>query len=296
MKPLKYYERVLLPAELCISDMERNGIMFDYLECQRASIRLHKDILGLTAQLNEWAGYELNYNSWQQLYELLFEVKGLPIAPIAGPPTKLTKGKPSTSRESLEWIYEQTGDQGIELLMKYKQWMKLVGYVDKMPQLARQGRIHPQLQPTTLTGRLTCRNPNLQQQPPYMRKMFVAAPGRLLVCMDFSGLEWRILAHITAKLFGDHKLVNEVRAGIDPHSSTAKDVWKLEPAVEDIKKEMPEARNNAKGINYGLNYGKGEVGLGVTLKENGVPIGTDRAKEVIRKFFEARPGIAKYHN
>jgi DNA polymerase-1 len=130
----------------------------------------------------------------------------------------------------------------------------------------------------TETGRLSSRNPNLQQIPKVkdFRKAFIPAEGHKLIVLDYAGLEWRVLAHILVYRYDDWSLVDEIKAGIDPHTATGE--------------KMGVDRHTAKILNYSINYGKSPTGLSLQL---GIPM--QKAKDTLAGFFRARPGIKRFH-
>ena len=136
------------------------------------------------------------------------------------------------------------------------------------------------------TGRMSCRNPNLQQIPHEVLRRYVRAPeGRVLVSADYSQAELRIAARIS----GDERMLEAYRRGEDLHAATARSLM----GREDVTKEE---RDLAKAVNFGLLYGQGAKGLQeYARKRYGVTMTLEEAKRYRRRFFEAYPGLKSWH-
>lgn len=313
-----FYQRFWRPGQLVVSDMERNGVRLDVEACEEGRERTQAKVSALEQELNEWAGQEINWGSWQQKRQFLYGTticpatkggapitpKGFDVPPVAGGlrAVKMTnEDEEPTSEAAIKYLADHAEDPkdrtGLETLLEYADASKLLTFYKTLPgHVAPDGRIHPQLGATTETGRLSCKNPNLQQQPPEVRNLFIADEGRVLLALDYDGLEWRILAHVLAHRYGDTSLVDEIVAGIDPHSATAVRMG-LDPGpVETVKERNKKARDDAKVLNYSINYGKTGAGLGVQIRdEDGNPIGREAGQRLLDEFYRARPGIAQFH-
>ena len=225
------------------------------------------------------AGEEFNIQSPKQLGAVLFEKLGLPGG-------KKTKTGWSTNADVLDKLrYEPI----VRHVLEYRELTKLKStYADGLLKvIGADGRIHTNFQMTvTATGRLSSTEPNLQNIPVRrelgagLRKMFVAAPGNVLVDADYSQIELRLLAHLS----NDEHLVAAFCSGADFHAATASRVFGL--PVEDVS---PELRSRAKAVNFGIVYGQQAFGLSQSL---GIPFG--EAKEMIERYFEAYPGVRAY--
>lgn len=299
---LDFYQDVWRPSELVIADMERVGITLDPAVCVEQYAVTSQQAADLAQALNEEAGREINWGSPKQVSEFLYDERAIPLPPVAGTSRAVQirdKEKRPTSEAALEYIRDHHPEhrQLMLDLLAWKGLRKLASFWDTLPDhVASDGRIHPQLGPNTETGRLSCRNPNLQQQPPETRRAFVAKPGHVLIALDFEGLEWRILAHVLAYKYGDTSLVDEIKAGIDPHSATAVAMGLCPGPVSEVKGKHPDARSNAKILNYSINYGKTAAGLGVQIRDEfGEGIGAKAGQALLDGFYEARPGIARFH-
>ena len=202
------------------------------------------------------------------------------------PPSKKTKTGYATGAEVLEKLQDVPI---VSLILDYRQLTKLNStYVDGlMKVIAPDGRIHTSFQNTvTATGRLSSAEPNLQNIPvrtelgAEMRKMFVAGPGNVLVDMDYSQIELRLLAHIA----DDKAMQQAFREGTDIHTVTASQVFGV--PVEAVTRQM---RSSAKAVNFGIVYGISEFSLakdiGVSIKE---------AKAYMERYFAHYSGIRAY--
>jgi DNA polymerase-1 len=293
---LAYYEKFFRPKEHVVSLMEERGVPIDVDLCPVKAAEVQAEIDVLEIQLRGWAKQDINWGSPKQVAQFLYGTftcpatktgqpitpKGFDLPPVAGTKNAVQKrqeDKEPTGGAALEYLAAHASPEdreALEALMEWKDWTKLRGFWTNLPGYAVQGRIHPQLGPHTETGRLSSRNPNLQQIPPRMRSAFVAPPGQLLLELDYKALEWRILGHIIASWFGDTSIVDETLAGIDPHDATAE--------------KMGKDRRTAKILNYSTIYMKTGLGLGLQLK-----IGEEAGEVLLQEFFEARPGIARFH-
>jgi DNA polymerase-1 len=176
------------------------------------------------------------------------------------------------------------------LLMEYREMEKLRGtYVDALPRMVnpRTGRIHTSFNQTVAaTGRLSSSDPNLQNIPirtplgREIRKGFVAEPGHVLMAIDYSQIELRILAHFS----GDEPLVRAFREGIDVHRQTAAVVFEV-----PVDQVTPDQRARAKTINFATLYGQGPFALAAQLG-----ISREEAKAFIAAYFERFSGVRRY--
>ena len=227
------------------------------------------------------AGVDFNVNSPVQLSEVLFDKLGLPTKGI-----KKTSRGYSTGAKELDKLKDL--HPLIPKLMEYREAAKLLStYILPMPELAdSEDRIHTTFtQNVTATGRLSSLNPNLQNIPvrteegKRIRAGFVAPAGKVLVSADYSQFELRL----AAALSGDQKLIDDFNSGIDIHTKTASEAFKV-PFDEVTKKQ----RRAAKVINFGVLYGMSAKGL-ADAADMSVP----EAKAFIDKYFELRAPIRK---
>jgi DNA polymerase-1 len=279
---VRLYEEVELPLSRVLTAMERRGVAVDIDELQGISQEFGQRIDDLTNAIYDLAGMEFNINSPKQLGEVLFERLGLPVL-------KETKTGPSTSAEVLEQLAEE--HEIVLLVLDYRQLVKLKStYLDSLEPLVHPvtGRIHTSFHQTaTATGRLSSVNPNLQNIPVRteegrrIRRAFVARrPEHVLVSVDYSQIELRVLAHMS----GDPAWVEAFRAGADIHARTAAEVFGLE--MDEV---TPALRNAAKAINFGIVYGISGFGLA-----KGTGLSIQEAQSYINKYFHKYAGVKAY--
>ena len=153
------------------------------------------------------------------------------------------------------------------------------------------GRIHPKYgQISAISGRMSCYSPNIQQIPRSLeyRKCFIAPEGRKLLIADYSQIELRVMAQITQ----DKRMLDAYKNGEDLHSLTAS--FLLNKSVQEINKEE---RQYAKAVNFGLIYAMGSAGLcQYALQSYGVEMSLKQAEKFRKLFFEAYPGVRRWHN
>jgi DNA polymerase-1 len=278
----KLYAEIELPLARVLARMERTGIRIDSAELRRLSGLMERDIARLTAEIHALAGKPFNIGSPQQLGRVLFEDLRLPA------PAKRGKSKAiSTAADVLEAL---AGDHEIvRKVLEYRQLAKLKGtYVDALPELMdHAGRLHTSFNQTgAATGRLSSSNPNLQNIPirtelgREIRAAFVPREGWKLLVADYSQIELRLLAHMS----GDALLVEAFRNGEDIHTLTAAEVLGVPPLMV-----TPEARRDAKAVNFGIVYGISAFGLAAQL---GITRG--EAERYIRNYFERYAGVRRF--
>jgi len=272
-------ERPLIPV---LSTIERNGVLVDVEMLHAQSKELLEKMEHIKTQTFELAGEEFNLGSPKQLQQILFEKQGLPVL------KKTPKGQPSTAEEVLQ---ELANDYPIpKLILEYRGMNKLRNtYTDRLPEQVDPdtGRVHTSYhQAVAATGRLSSSDPNLQNIPirsaegRRIRQAFIAPEGYTIVAADYSQIELRIMAHLSA----DPGLVNAFKEGIDVHRATAAEVFGVErDQVTDNQ------RRSAKAINFGLIYGMSAFGLAKQL-------GVERreAQEYVDLYFERYQGVKNY--
>ncbi len=272
-----------LPLVPVLEAMERHGIRLDPDALAELSQRLGASLAELEREIHADAGGPFNVNSPQQLAEVLFGRRGLPVL------RRTAKTKvPSTDADVLAELAAR-GHQLPALLLEYREQAKLKStYVDALPkQVGPDGRIHTRFnQAVAATGRLSSSDPNLQNIPVRtemgreVRRAFVAEPGQLLIAVDYSQIELRILAHLS----GDPTLAAAFARGEDIHRATAALVFGVAPELV-----IPEQRRAAKTINFGLIYGMGAYAL---ARELGV--GNAEAQRFIDAYFARLPRVRAY--
>jgi DNA polymerase-1 len=275
-------DKMEMPISNILAEMEFHGIKIDRDILQQMAEELGNKILVDEEQIYAMAGQRFNINSPKQLGKVLFEDLQLPVI-------KKTKTGYATGAEILEQLVGQ--HEIISYLLEYRQLAKLKStYVDALPALIHPetGRVHTIFkQALTATGRLSSVEPNLQNIPIKMeagrriRKAFVPeGENKYILSADYSQIDLRALAHIS----GDKNLIETFHAGVDVHTRTAAEIFKvpLEEVTEDL-------RRRAKAVNFGIIYGISDFGLardtGVSRKEAG---------SYIKEYLRSYPGVQAY--
>ena len=276
---IKEASEIEFPFIKTLMNMEKEGIKVnaEFLESFLAKVKA--TLFDLTNEIHKLAGSEFNINSTKQLGVVLFEHLGLPVG-------KTTKTGYSTDEQVLNSLIDSHSI--IPLLLEYREVYKLFStYIEPLLKLSNEdklGRIHTSfIQTGTATGRLSSKNPNLQNIPTRtklgaeVRKAFVASEGKKLIGIDYSQIELRLLAHFSE----DETLLDAFRSSKDIHRQTAVALFGEELA--------DEKRGVAKTVNFGLLYGMGQKKLSQTLD-----ISTKEAKDIIEKYFESFPSVKSY--
>ncbi len=277
----RLFSEVEMPLVPVLVSMERNGIALDTELLWQMAHRLGKQLLKLEAETYNWVGHQFNMNSPQQLSSVLFQELNLE-------PTRKTKGGNSTGAAELERL--RGTHPVIELILEYRQLTKLKStYIDALPALInhKTGRVHTTFNQTrTATGRLSSRDPNLQNIPirgelgKEVRKAFIAPPGFRLVAGDYSQIDLRVLAHLSQ----DEGLLHAFRQDEDIHAITAAQLFGV--AASQVNSDM---RRLAKTVNFGVIYGMSDYGL-----EQPTELSREEAVQFIAAYFEKYPGVKKY--
>jgi len=276
------YEDIEQPLVPVLLDMEETGVLVDRKMLQTQSTELAKKMAELEAKAHELAGGPFNLGSPKQLQQILFEQQELPVI------RKTPKGQPSTAEDVL---VELANDYELPaVIIDYRSVSKLKStYTDKLPLQIneRTGRIHTSYhQAVAATGRLSSTDPNLQNIPirteegRRIRQAFVAPEGFTLLAADYSQIELRIMAHLSA----DKGLLRSFEKEQDVHRATAAEVFEL--ALDEVSDDQ---RRSAKAINFGLMYGMSAFGL---AKQLGISRG--EAQEYVDLYFDRYPGVKKY--
>jgi len=272
-------EKVEFPFTLTLLGMEREGIAVDIRVLETFKTEVAAELSALSDGIHAACGSVFNINSPKQLGVILFETLGLAHG-------KKTKTGYSTDEQVLEGLRNE--HPVIPMLLQYREYHKLYStYIEPLIALAqhdRHSRIYTSfVQTGTATGRLSSKNPNLQNIPSKtalglrIREAFVAPAGKKLIGIDYSQIELRLLAHFS----GDKVLVNAFKEGHDIHMQTAIALFGVEEAASK--------RSIAKTVNFGLLYGMGQKKLSDTLG-----ITTKEAKEIIERYFETFPSVKGY--
>ena len=276
------YEDIEQPLVPVLLDMEETGVLVDRKMLQTQSTELAKKMAELEAKAHELAGGPFNLGSPKQLQQILFEKQELPVI------RKTPKGQPSTAEDVL---VELANDYELPaVIIDYRSVSKLKStYTDKLPLQIneRTGRIHTSYhQAVAATGRLSSTDPNLQNIPirteegRRIRQAFVAPEGFTLLAADYSQIELRIMAHLSA----DKGLLTAFEKEQDVHRATAAEVFEM--ALDEVSDDQ---RRSAKAINFGLMYGMSAFGLAKQLG-----ISRHEAQEYVDLYFDRYPGVRKY--
>ena len=278
----KVYETLERPLVPVLAQMERSGILVDRDTLSRMSNAFAQKMAGLEADIHELAGETFNVGSPAQLGEILFGKMGLEGG------KKGKTGKYSTGADVLEDL--ATEHDLARRVLDWRQLSKLKStYTDALQDHvnADTGRVHTCYSIAgAATGRLASTDPNLQNIPirseegRRIREAFVAPEGKVLVALDYSQIELRILAHI-AQI---DALKEAFERGDDIHAMTASEMFDV-----PMDQMTPEIRRNAKAINFGVIYGISGFGLARNLR-----IPRAEAQGFIDRYFERFPGIRTY--
>ncbi len=281
----RVYETLERPLVPVLAEMEMHGVKVDRDQLSRLSGLFAQKMAGLEEEIHRLAGGRFNVGSPKQLGEVLFDQMGLEGG------KKGKTGAYATGADVLETLAAQGHDLPARVL-DWRQLSKLKStYTDTLQQAINPdtGRVHTSYSIAgAATGRLASTDPNLQNIPVRteegrrIREAFIAEPGNVLVSLDYSQIELRILAHIA-----DIPALKEAFAeGLDIHAMTASEMFGV-----PIEGMDPMIRRQAKAINFGVIYGISAFGLANNLR-----IPRDQAKKFIDTYFERFPGIREYMN
>lgn len=280
----RLYTDLELPLNDVLFDMERAGFKIDRDELKIMSDNFEKQIAVLTDKITDLAGETFNLNSPKQLGVILFEKLNL---------NSKKKNKTKTGYSTSADILEEMKDEHpiIPAILDYRRIQKLYStYVKGFEPLIdkKTGLVHTCFNQTlTSTGRLSSKEPNLQNIPvrdkegKEIRKLFISSfdHGKISGA-DYSQIELRLLAHFS----GCKPLIETFRNGGDIHALTASQVFGV--PIDKVTKEM---RQSAKAVNFGIIYGISDYGLAEQLK-----ISPKKAGEYITKYFEMYPSVKEY--
>lgn len=274
---LKLFSDVELPLVKVLFEMEKAGIKIDANAIKELSANYHVELDNVTNDIYTLAGEKFNINSPKQLQTILFDKLAIEY-----------KGKLSTSIEVLNEIVNK--HPIVEKIIRYRKVSKLIStYLDGMLDFVKSdGKIHTTfMQRTTSTGRLSSREPNLQNLPirddegRALRRMFASSfENGTMISADYNQIELRLIANFSK----DENMVADYLSGKDIHTATASKIFGVAP--EDV---TPNMRRVAKSVNFGIIYGISAYGLsqniGTTPKEAGV---------FINKYLEIYPKVKIY--
>ncbi|WP_274371064.1 DNA polymerase I [Morganella morganii] len=279
---LHVYQDIEMPLVPVLSRMERTGVLIDANVLAAQSVELTARLDELEKQAFAIAGEEFNLSSPKQLQTILFEKLNLPVV------KKTPGGAPSTNEEVLEELADN--HELPRVILEHRSLSKLkTTYTDKLPLMVdpKTRRVHTSYhQAVTATGRLSSRDPNLQNIPVRtdegrrIRQAFIAREGYCIMAADYSQIELRIMAHLSQ----DKGLLKAFAEGKDIHRATAAEVFGV--PLDDVTADQ---RRSAKAINFGLIYGMSAFGL---ARQLGIPRG--EAQRYMDLYFERYPGVLDY--
>ncbi|MBO4480258.1 MAG: DNA polymerase I [Alphaproteobacteria bacterium] len=271
------YDKCDRPLLMVLTMMERAGVLVDRARLNQLSGVFHQQLTDISNEIWEMTGHEFNIASPKQLATVLFDEMHLP-----------ENRKRSTDADTLNELIDN--HPIIEKILNWRSIAKLAGtYADSLPhQIGADGRIHTTyLQTSTNTGRLSSRDPNLQNIPiktnlgEEIRRCFVAPSGRVLIAADYSQIQLRLLADVAnIKTFKDTFI-----AGHDIHEQTARKIFNI-PESTIVPKDL---RRAAKTVNFSIIYGISSFGLAAQLN-----MSRTKAQEIIDSYLAGLPEIKDY--
>jgi DNA polymerase-1 len=279
----KLLYEVECPLIYVLADMEWTGVRLDLKALEELSKQLTEELSAIEHEIVQMAGIDFNVNSPKQIGEILFDRMK-----IVEKPKKTKTGQYSTNEEELEKLRGK--HPIIDKILEQRGIKKLLStYIDAFPQLInpRSGKIHTSFNQTVAaTGRLSSTNPNLQNIPvrdergKEMRKVFIPDEGCVFASSDYSQIELRIMAHLSA----DKNMVEAFMHDQDIHAATASKIYHV--PIEEVTADM---RRKAKTANFGIIYGITPFGLSERLS-----ISRSEAKQLIDEYFETFPDVKRY--
>ncbi|MFA5644659.1 MAG: DNA polymerase I [Patescibacteria group bacterium] len=280
---IKLFRDIEVPLIKILAEIERTGILLDTSFLKKLSTEIHFNIDKIKKNIFKLAKVDFNINSTKQLKEILYEK--MKINPQG---LKKTKSGFTTASDELEKIKHL--HPIIASIQEYRELNKLTStYIDSLPQLIspQDKRIHTSFNQTiTATGRLSSSDPNLQNIPTKtelghkIRRAFIAPPGKILLSLDYSQIELRVMAHLSE----DKNLLSAFKNNLDIHRATASKINKIK--LEEVSDEL---RQQAKAINFGILYGQGPHGLSQNAN-----IPYQQARDFINKYFSTYTGVKTF--
>ena len=277
------FETVEMPLVPVLAQMELNGVSIDVDSLAETSKEFTTKMGEIEREVYQLAGTEFNISSPKQVGEVLFD--RLKIVEKA---KKTKTGQYVTSEEVLQSLKGK--HVIVEKILDYRGYKKLLStYIDTLPQLInpQTGHIHTSYnQAVTATGRLSSSNPNLQNIPvrddngKEVRKAFIPDKGCLFFSADYSQIELRIMAHLSA----DPHMIEAFNTGYDIHAATAAKIFK-----KPIEEVASDERRKAKTANFGIIYGITTFGLAERMQ-----VSRGEAKELIDEYFATYPKVKEY--
>lgn len=277
------FYNIEMPLMPVLAEMEMNGVRIDTDSLSETSTQLTQRMLDIEKHIYELAGESFNIASPKQVGDILFDK-----LKIVEKAKKTKKGQYVTSEEVLQQLRHK--HEIVELILDHRGLKKLLGtYIDALPKLINPhtGHIHTSFNQTiTATGRLSSSDPNLQNIPvrgedgKEIRKAFIPEPGCLFFSADYSQIELRVMAHLSA----DEHMIEVFREGKDLHAATAANIYK-----KPIDEVTRDERTKSKRANFGIIYGITIFGLAERLD-----IPREEAKMLIDGYFDTFPQVHHY--
>lgn len=282
----RVFNEIEMPLVPVLAGMEMAGISLDTKFLDVMAQELDRDLAKIAQQVYQQVGEEFNLNSPQQLSHALFD--RLKIPPPDGMRRKTSSGSISTAADILDAMRDS--HPVVNWILDYRELSKLKStYVDALPLEVnpQTGRVHTSYnQAGTVTGRIASSEPNLQNIPirtelgRKVRQAFVASPGHVLLGVDYSQVELRIVAHIA----NDEAMLQAFRDGQDIHATTASGILGI-----PLGEVTGDQRRNAKAVNFGLIYGLSPFGL-----SRGTDLTLAEAENFVKAYFGQFPGVRVY--
>lgn len=274
---LKLYSDIELPLVKVLFDMEKTGFMVDTNQIKTLSNSYHQELNEITEKIYELSGENFNINSPKQLQSVLFDKLKIEYS-----------GKKGTSIEVLNEISDK--HEVVNYIIRYRKISKLIStYLDGMLNYVQSdGKIHTTfMQRSTSTGRLSSREPNLQNLPirddegRALRKMFSSSfSNGTIISADYNQIELRLMANFS----GDENMIADYLSGKDIHTATASKIFNV-----PISEVNPSMRRVAKSVNFGIIYGISAFGLSQNIKTS-----QKEASQFIKKYMEIYPKVKTY--
>lgn len=271
---LNVYEDIEKPLIKVLAKAESSGFTVNIAKLDEIAQEKKKEIDALTLEIHRLVGMEFNLNSPKQLSEALFDHLKLPMVK-----------KRSTAVDVLEKLVDK--HPAIPLMLEYRTVQKLYSTyaIGLQKHILEDGKIHTTLnQHATQTGRLSSSDPNLQnisvrdEEGRKIRSAFVASEGRVLLSVDYSQIELRVLSYLAK----ENKMMDAFNNDEDIHTQTAKDIFEVQDVTSNQRRE-------AKSVNFGIIYGMSPYGLSEQLD-----ISMSDASKYIERYHSVYPNITKY--
>lgn len=279
------FDTIEKPLLAVVQKMNATGVCIDTKALEKLAKEYRKELGEIAGRIFQHAGHEFNISSPKQLAIVLFDELKIPVLKQK----KTATGARTTKEEELAKLRDL--HPIIDDILLFRELSKLLStYVEKMLEMVgADGRLRAEfLQASTTTGRMGCKDPNLQNIPirteygRRIRNAFVAPKGKVLVALDYSQIELRLAAGLS----GDEKLLDVFKTGGDIHTAVASQVFAVPPEMVDR-----EMRRRAKIINFGILYGMGVNALRGSLGES---VSREEAAKFMDDYFANFSGVTKW--